>query len=91
MSGLRISWKPNCKRSSLPKRAEVPVVISHRCPQDHPCPCVRMCPEDAVIQHGFAAPEIDKNKCVDCGACVDICPYKAITDMPQEKNVRMTF
>lgn len=69
----------------------MPVVVQHKCPQDHPCPCVRICPVDAVDQEGYAAPEIDKNKCIECGACVNYCPYRAITDLPSEKNIRISF
>lgn len=65
----------------------MPVIVQHKCPQDHPCPCVRMCPVDAVNQEGFEAPEIDKNKCVDCGVCVNFCPYQAIIDLSLEENI----
>jgi Fe-S-cluster-containing hydrogenase component 2 len=66
----------------------MPIVIQHNCPQDHPCPCVRICPVDAVSQEGFSAPEIDENKCIECGKCVRFCPYQAITDMSFKENVR---
>lgn len=68
----------------------MPVVIKHKCPQDHPCPCVRICPVDAVSQEGYAAPEINKDNCVECGACVNFCPYRAITDHPSEKNTSIS-
>lgn len=58
----------------------MPVVVHHKCPQDHPCPCVKICPVDAVHQEGFHAPEIDKDKCIECGECVSFCPYQAIKD-----------
>ncbi len=66
----------------------MPIVVQHRCPQDHPCPCVRLCPVDAVSQKGYGAPRIDRNKCIDCGACVSYCPYQAITDLDPEQNRR---
>ena len=31
-------------------------VKAHRCPQNHPCPSVRVCPVGALSQEGFAAP-----------------------------------
>ncbi len=62
----------------------MPAVVQHRCPQDHPCPCIRICPVEAVSQKGFAAPDIDKDKCTECGACVGFCPYRAITDLDSE-------
>jgi Fe-S-cluster-containing hydrogenase component 2 len=58
----------------------MPAVVPHKCPQDHPCPCVKICPVDAVSQRGFRAPEIDKDRCIDCGECVSFCPYQAIED-----------
>jgi heterodisulfide reductase subunit A len=33
---------------------------------------------------GGSVAEIDENKCVGCGVCVDVCPYQAIT-MDMEK------
>lgn len=31
-------------------------VNKERCPQNHPCPVVRACPADAILQTGFNAP-----------------------------------
>lgn len=50
----------------------------NRCPQNHPCPAVRVCPVNALSQKGFSAPEPDNDKCVRCGKCVKFCPMKAI-------------
>lgn len=52
-------------------------VIVSRCPQNHPCPSVKVCPVDALSQDGFKAPVVDEEKCIDCGACVDYCPMQA--------------
>lgn len=49
-----------------------------RCPQNHPCPAVRVCPVGALSQEGFAAPKVDDEKCTDCGACVKFCPTGAL-------------
>jgi Fe-S-cluster-containing hydrogenase component 2 len=67
----------------------MPVVVPHKCPQDHPCPCVRICPVDAVYQQGFSAPRIDKDKCIECAKCVRFCPYQAIAEISQEENIRV--
>ncbi len=56
----------------------MPKVITARCPQNHPCPAVRVCPAGAMTQRGFAAPEIDMAKCTKCGRCVKFCPMGAI-------------
>jgi len=53
-------------------------VLKERCPQNHICPAVRVCPVKAINQVGFNAPTIDKNKCIKCGLCVKFCPMKAI-------------
>lgn len=65
----------------------MPFVVKHRCPQDHPCPCVRICPVEAVNQNGHNAPEIDRDKCIGCGACAEFCPYQAITESSAEKMI----
>ncbi|HOJ98046.1 MAG TPA: 4Fe-4S binding protein [Termitinemataceae bacterium] len=52
-------------------------VEARRCPQNHPCPVVRVCPTGAIKQQGFAAPTIDKSKCINCGRCVRFCAYGA--------------
>lgn len=45
-----------------------------RCPKNHPCPAVRVCPVDAIIQDDiFSAPRIDHETCIECGACVSAC------------------
>jgi Fe-S-cluster-containing hydrogenase component 2 len=55
-------------------------VIAERCPQDHPCPNVKICPVGAISQDRFQAPEIDKEKCIECGECVSYCPYQAFVE-----------
>lgn len=52
-------------------------VESRSCPQNHPCPVVRICPAGAIRQNGFAAPTIDMSKCTDCGRCIRSCGYGA--------------
>mgnify|MGYP001086275505 CR=1 FL=1 len=53
-------------------------VNPRRCPQNHPCPSVRVCPAGAITQEGFGLPEVDMEKCVKCGRCVQYCPMGAI-------------
>lgn len=53
-------------------------VIKSRCPENHPCPAVRVCPVNAIKQNKFNAPEIDLEKCIDCKKCVRFCPMGAI-------------
>ncbi|MBN2046240.1 MAG: 4Fe-4S binding protein [Anaerolineaceae bacterium] len=49
-------------------------INENRCPQNHPCPSIRVCPTQALTQKGFAAPSVDDSKCIDCGKCVRYCP-----------------
>ena len=53
-------------------------VIKARCPQNHPCPSVKVCPFGALKQNGFDAPTVDESKCTDCGKCVRFCPMGAL-------------
>lgn len=53
-------------------------VISWRCPKNHKCPAVSVCPVDAISQKGYDAPVIDEEKCIDCGKCNNYCPTGAI-------------
>lgn len=49
-----------------------------RCPQNHKCPSMRVCPVGALSQNKFEAPKIDLNKCIKCGKCVRYCPTGAL-------------
>ena len=53
-------------------------LIKSNCPQNHPCPAVRVCPVGALSQNNFEAPVIDHSKCIKCGKCSDFCPKKAL-------------
>lgn len=53
-------------------------VIKSRCPQNHPCPSVKICPFNALKQNGYDAPTVDKELCVECGKCVRYCPMGAL-------------
>lgn len=53
-------------------------VDKNRCPQNHSCPAVKVCPAGAIKQNSFAAPVIDQEKCIQCEECVMFCPMGAI-------------
>jgi len=53
-------------------------VDMNRCPQNHPCPAVKVCPVGAIVQKGYDAPTIDMGKCIKCKKCVKFCPMGAI-------------
>ena len=63
------------------KRKEeiMPLVIDkNRCPQNHRCPLVDLCPKQAIAQEGFGLPRIDRAKCIECGKCVRHCGKNAV-------------
>lgn len=53
-------------------------VIVEKCPQNHICPSVRICPVGALLQNGFSAPMVNYEKCIACGKCSNFCPKKAL-------------
>ncbi len=54
------------------------IIKKYRCPQNHPCPSIRVCPVGALTQTGYQAPVVDADKCILCGKCVKFCPMRAI-------------
>jgi Fe-S-cluster-containing hydrogenase component 2 len=58
-------------------------VNKNRCPQNHPCPSIRVCPVDALKQKGYSAPDVVKEKCITCGKCVNFCPMGALSIVNQ--------
>ncbi len=44
-------------------------------------PCVSICPKQAVSVTNQCS-HIDRAKCIDCGKCMEVCPYKAIFRNP---------
>ena len=66
------------KSQNMDKSNQSLVVKKNRCPQNHPCPSVRVCPAGALKQKGFDAPTVDMGKCIKCGKCVKFCPMRAL-------------
>ncbi|HNW83798.1 MAG TPA: 4Fe-4S binding protein [bacterium] len=54
-------------------------VEKNRCPANHRCPSVSVCPTGALVQKGFAAPEVIDKLCINCGKCIRFCPYKVFS------------
>ena len=62
-------------------------VNEYACPQNHPCPAVRSCPVDAIVQDDiFSAPRVDHELCTDCGACTMAC--RVFSQVPDAVGVR---
>lgn len=53
-------------------------VIKEKCPQDHRCPALRVCPVGALKQVGNDLPTVDNSLCIECGKCVRFCPMNAL-------------
>ncbi len=53
-------------------------VNPQKCPQNHPCPSIAVCPKEAITQKDIhLLPEIDEEKCIACGKCMKFCPKGA--------------
>ena len=53
------------------------VVSTNACQGCLAHPCTEVCPKDAIhIINGRSV--IDQEKCIQCGRCIDVCPYNAI-------------
>jgi len=54
-------------------------ISKYRCPQNHRCPLLNICPSDAITQVGNDLPTIDKDKCTECGKCTRYCGMGAVS------------
>jgi Fe-S-cluster-containing dehydrogenase component len=64
------------------RMAFMPLVCNH-C--DRP-PCADACPVDAIQKRGDGIVILDREACDGCGACLDACPYAAIS-FDDEKGI----
>ncbi len=56
------------------------ILVTDGCQHCLAHPCQEICPKDAITtKHGRSV--IDKDKCVKCGRCADVCPYHAIVKL----------
>ena len=53
-------------------------VIIEKCPQNHKCPAISVCPVGALSHQDIEAPAVDGEKCFGCGKCSSFCPMKAL-------------
>jgi len=78
---MSIFHKANESNQTAEKKDKKDMILSVnelRCPQNHPCPSVRVCPVGALSQNGYDAPIVDMEKCIKCGKCVRFCPMRAL-------------
>lgn len=53
-------------------------IVIEKCPQNHKCPAINVCPVGALTQEAFKAPKINYDKCIKCAKCSNFCPKKAL-------------
>ena len=53
-------------------------IDKNRCPPNHRCPSIKVCPVGAISQEGFGLPVVNQEVCVECGKCIKFCPMRAI-------------
>lgn len=54
------------------------IVNQNKCPQNHKCPAILVCPKEAITQKDKSSlPVINQEKCVTCGKCLQLCPKGA--------------
>lgn len=55
-------------------------VDAAKCPQNHKCPAIAVCPKGAISQTDiYALPVVDTTLCILCGKCKTFCPKGAFT------------
>ena len=54
-----------------------------RCPQDHRCPLIPVCPVGAISQLGDGLTTIDPMKWIACGECITHCGRQAVHKKPE--------
>jgi len=54
------------------------IVNKKKCPQNHKCPSIPVCPKGAITQKDInSLPEVDEQLCILCGKCMKFCPKGA--------------
>lgn len=60
-------------------RAEPALDIAITCRQCADPPCAAACPTGAIRKRRDGLVEVEEARCIGCGACVEACPFGAIT------------
>ncbi len=53
-------------------------VIQEKCPHNHQCRAVKVCPVGALLQNLNEVPKVNYDVCIKCGKCSKLCPKKAL-------------
>lgn len=54
-------------------------VNKSKCPHNHICPLISVCPVNAISQNNEGYPIVDYDLCIECGKCLKHCPMQAMT------------
>ena len=57
--------------------------IPMRCRHCSKAPCIQACPEDAITKRSDGIVLIDRESCIGCLNCAEVCPFKAIQSNEQ--------
>lgn len=57
-------------------------IVTNLCRSCIAHPCTYACKKDAITKHENAQAHINPDKCVNCGLCMQACPYHAIIFQP---------
>lgn len=49
--------------------------IPMRCSHCDDAPCKAACPTEAIQRNEFGAIIVNKDKCIGCGTCAEVCPF----------------
>lgn len=53
-------------------------IIKERCPHNHKCRAVKICPVGALSQNINEVPKVNSDICIKCGKCSKLCSKKAL-------------
>ena len=56
-------------------------IDKNRCPQNHKCPAIKVCPVNAISQTDYKLPVINNEICIECKKCIKFCPMRAIHEV----------
>ena len=69
----------------------IEIIQKERCNGCHACLniCPVQCIEMKVDSEGFKYPEVDYNKCIKCGLCIEVCPLIEPKKLKKRTQKRM--
>lgn len=77
---LAVNDNPIHQEGVLEKPNKSEIILFHELSECSGCgACVAICPKNALsmqVWEGFYYPEIDREKCIQCTKCLQICPFK---------------